>query len=269
MPETPLILVHGWAGSAESWRPITAALDGLGGYRVLSVRLPGSPGSASAAPPTIGAAAEELIALLRGLRAPAVLVGHSMGAQVTLRAHVGAPGAVLAEVVVDPAYGAFDDREAMMRWAQRIASGGHRALRAFFVEAGAGLPAADRAAMLADLRATPIPVIVSYLRSEYLDADAIGLMPASARIAARRVSPVLSLHSTLEGVQRERRLPHPPGSRTDAWLGNGHFLHLQDPRRFARLVDGWARRDAVRSHSGAGPDDARTINSVGSTTGPA
>ncbi|MDQ0615098.1 pimeloyl-ACP methyl ester carboxylesterase [Microbacterium sp. W4I4] len=268
MAKTHIVLVHGWAGSAESWRPITAELEAVGGYRVHAVRLPGSPGSASARPPTIRAAAEELAAMLCGIGEPAVLVGHSMGAQVTLRAHAAQPAAVLSEIVVDPAYGASDDRAAMTRWAERIASAGHVALREFFAAAGAGLQAADRAVLHADLLATPIPVIVSYLRSEYLDADAIGVMPASARIAARRIRPVLTVLSSMEGVELDRGLPHPPGSRMDLWLGHGHFLHLNNPRRFAQSIDEWVRDEAGRVHTGAGPEEARTITSVGSTTGP-
>lgn len=265
---TDIVLVHGWAGSAESWRPVVAALDALGGWRVHAIRLPGSPGSASAAPPTIGGAAAELAALLGALGRPAVLVGHSMGAQVTLRAHVSAPHMVLSEIVVEPAYGAPDGREAMRRWAERIESTGHASLTGFFDEAGAGLSQPDRAALHADLLATPVPVIASYLRSEYVDPEAIGLMPATARVASGRIRPVFAVHSSAEGAERESMLPHPSGSQTDLWLGYGHFLHLEDPHRFAELIAAWMRGAAVCGHSGAGPEDARTIRSVGSTTGP-
>lgn len=237
--ETNIVLVHGWAGSAEAWRPVTVELETHDGFRVHAVRLPGSPGSVSQAAPTIAAATEELAAFLHGLGEPCVLIGHSMGAQVTLRAHTGEPDAVISEIVVDPAYGASDDPEAMNRWAQRIASSGHAALVEFFDEAGAGLPAQDSAGLRADLFATPIPVIVSYLRSEYIDSDAIGLMPATAIAAARRTRPVLAVCSSAAAADRERRLSNPPGSRIDVWPGYGHFLHLENPCRFSDLIASW------------------------------
>lgn len=102
---TAVVLVHGWAGSAESWGPVAQLLKAEHGYSVHSMRLPGSPGGAGG-PATIPAGRDSLIALLRTLERPAVLVGHSLGAQVTLRAHAAAPSLVHSEIVIDPAYGA-------------------------------------------------------------------------------------------------------------------------------------------------------------------
>ena len=237
---TDIVLVHGWAGSAEAWDPVAACLAERRSFRVHAVRLPGSPGSDSSADRTIAAAAAEVEALIRALDAPAALVGHSMGAQVTTRAHTAAPDAVLTEVVLDPAYGAdADTRSEMAAWADDIASNGHAAVDGFFAEAIAGLAAADRERLRADLLATSPDTIARYLRSEYVDEDAIGLLPASARAAAMRTRRVLAVHSSLEGLAREQRLPSPRGSRIDVWQGHGHYFHLEDPERFASLLADW------------------------------
>lgn len=237
--QTTIVLVHGWAGSAESWEPVEQRLAAHRNFVVHGVRLPGSP-RGSDAPPTISSAVKELVALLRAMDAPAVLVGHSLGAQVTLRAHAEVPNQVLTEVVIDPAYGAAaEERDAMAQWAAQIEVLGHPAIAAFFTTAGSGLSTSDLARLQEDLHSTSPQTIASYLRSEYVDPDSVGLLPASASIAAQRRKPVLALHSSLDGVSRERKLPSPIGSRIEHWRGFGHYMHLQDPERFTDLIADW------------------------------
>lgn len=238
---TDIVLVHGWAGSAESWNPVAERLAESGAFRIHAVRLPGSPGSDPASEPSVSAAADGVVRLLRELDAPAVLVGHSMGGQVTMRAHIVAADSVLTEIVVDPAYGASaNSRSEMSAWADQIDADGHAAIEGFFQDAGARLSESDRRRIRSDLLATSPGAIAGYLRSEYVDEGAIGLLPASARVAAERRRPVLAVHSTMEGLAREQVLPSPRGSRIDVWAGYGHYLHLEDPVRFAALVTDWA-----------------------------
>lgn len=235
---TPVVLVHGWAGSAESWRPVEALLDETV-WSVVAVRLPGSPGGDSG-PATIARAAAQTVELLRDLGEPAVLVGHSMGAQVTMLAHGQAPECVRSEVVVDAAYaGDAESRPQMAEWATDIERHGLSRVSEFFVSATRGMSSAEAQRVQADLSATDPAVIASYLRSEYVDPDAIGLSPATERVARSRRKPVLSLHSTTESVQREASLFTPSGSVSQLWEGHGHYLHLEDPQRFVRVLDDW------------------------------
>ncbi len=241
---TPVVLVHGWAGSAESWQPIRDALDARA-WDAVAVRLPGSPGGDSG-PGTVARAARQLVSVLEGLQAPAVLVGHSMGAQVTLVAHGLVPHLVHSEVVVDAAYaGDADSRQEMADWATAIERDGLPRVADFFASATVGLSPTDAGRVLADLRATDPVTIASYLRSEYVDPDAIGLGPATERVAHARRQPVLSLHSTADSVRREASLFTPAGSVSELWEGHGHYLHLEDPRRFVRTLDAW--REAQRA----------------------
>lgn len=246
---TPVVLVHGWAGSAESWQPIRDALD-ASAWDAVALRLPGSPGGDSE-PATVARAARQLVSVLEGLPAPAVLVGHSMGAQVTLVAHGLVPHLVHSEVVVDAAYaGDADSRQAMADWAAAIERDGLPRVSEFFASATVGLSLLDAGRVLADLRATDPAVIASYLRSEYVDPDAIGLSPETERVARARRQPVLSLHSTAESVRREASLFAPSGSVSEMWEGHGHYLHLEDPRRFVRTLDAWrAAQRVARSDS--------------------
>jgi pimeloyl-ACP methyl ester carboxylesterase len=240
---TPIVLVHGWAGSAEAWHPIASRLAAQAAGPVIAIRLPGSPGAAGGRATTIPDAAAMLAATLRAQSAPALLVGHSMGAQVTLLAHAMAPQQVLGEVVVDPAYGASEATHAeMQEWASRIESEGHAAVEDFFASAAGNLKPDDHNRLLADFEATSPEVIAQYLRSEYVDPESIGFLPATRRAVALRSRPVLAIHSTDPGAMQERLLPAPPGSQVESWAGHGHFLHLELPDRFVETVVSWRRR---------------------------
>lgn len=240
---TPILLVHGWAGSAESWHPIVSRLRARVNGPVVAVRLPGSPGALEGGTPTIAGAAAMLAESLRAQASPALLVGHSMGAQATLLAHAITPESVLGEIVIDPAYGAsVTEHASMVEWASRIETQGHVAVHDFFASAAATLSPGDRDRLLADLRATPPAIIARYLRSEYTDSEAIGFLAATRRAAALRTRPVLAIHSTELGASREELLPAPPGSRIETWTGTGHFLHLELPDRFVETAVAWRRQ---------------------------
>jgi pimeloyl-ACP methyl ester carboxylesterase len=238
----PLILVHGWAGSAELWRSVLPALGEQGYHDVTAIRLPGSPGDESARPATVQAAAEQLIELVEGRAERPLLVGHSLGAQVTLLAHGALGERVAGEVVIDPAYCSDATGEAMDAWADRIELEGVPAVRGFFAAAsGTRMSAADKRQLLQDVEATSAETISSYLRSEYTSPDSIGLMERTVGAAARRVRPTLALHSTTTGEDCERGLLQPAGSHIEHWSGHGHYLHLEDPARFAATLAEWAQ----------------------------
>lgn len=234
-----VVLVHGWAGSAQSWAPVVRSLaDRNPGRSVLPVALPGSPGARNGFDRTIAGAVATVVDAVRGLDRAVVLVGHSMGAQVTLLAAARLGDAVLGEVVVDPAYGAAESsRAGMSEWASEIESDGHAAVRTFFESAlGQNLAQVDADRILADLSATEPADIASYLRSEYLEPGSIGLDPDTRLAAAHRTRPVLAIHSSAAAADYEEGLPAPAGSRVERWPGHGHFLHLEDPYRFAESI---------------------------------
>lgn len=243
----PIILVHGWAGSAEAWAPIAERLAAVHDGPIIELRLPGSPGAAPGFAPTIPAAVDLLTTEITRHDGPVILVGHSMGAQVTARAHASVPDRVVSEVVIDPAYGAdASTRQDMSVWADRISGEGHQAVMDFFRSASEQVAEPTGQRILEDVLATAPDVIAAYLRSEYVDDDAVGLLPATQQLAAQRVRPVLAIHSTPRGALRESELAAPKGSRTDVWGGYSHYLHLENPDRFvAELVRWCVETDAA------------------------
>jgi pimeloyl-ACP methyl ester carboxylesterase len=97
-----LVFAHGWQSDHSVWRDVIGALGP--GMRSVAVDLRGAGASASAGGPH---RLERYAADVRELSgaldiAPAVVIGHSMGATVALRLALDAPGAVRALVLVAP-----------------------------------------------------------------------------------------------------------------------------------------------------------------------
>lgn len=239
--DVPVILVHGWAGSARSWDSVFPALRAEGFENVVAVKLPGSPGATGHSDFTVRAAADDVARVAAESERPPLLVGHSMGAQITLLVHQIMGAALAGEIVIDPAYGSDSTPAENASWADRIEIGGHEVVREFFQSAvGHRMPLPDRKRVLDDVAATPADVIARYLRSEYAQADSIGLRARTEEAVKRRTRPVLAVHSTPSAAERESRLWSPEGSRVEVWEGHGHYLHLEDPKRFARSVAAWS-----------------------------
>jgi pimeloyl-ACP methyl ester carboxylesterase len=234
-----MLFVHGWGGSARSWDPIRRALSWVSGSAAID--LPGHAGAAGV--PTVPGAVASVLAALES-DGPAILVGHSLGGQVTALAHVERPDLVVAEVVIDPAYGHPDgDRPALEEWAGAIERAPSATVEAFVDGAfGPSTPPQVRTAVLHDLRATDPAAFVTYLRSEYLDPDAMGLESASAAVLSRRTRPCLAVYSTATAAAFERRIGT---ANILVWPGHGHYLHLEDPARFAGDLRAWL--DALAS----------------------
>ncbi|MBZ2199449.1 alpha/beta fold hydrolase [Occultella gossypii] len=228
-----ILFVHGWGGSARSWDPIRQALSWQRGSAAID--LPGHAGAAGV--PTVPGAVASVLAALES-DGPAILVGHSLGGQVTALAHVTRPDLVVAEVVIDPAYGHPDgDRAALEEWAGAIEKAPSATVETFVEGAfGPSTPTDVRTAVLDDLHGCDPAAFVTYLRSEYLDPDAIGLESASVGVLARRTRPTLAVYSTATAAAFDRRT-----GATDilVWPGHGHYLHLEDPARFAGDLRSW------------------------------
>lgn len=100
---TPLVLIHGLAGSIEAWEPLLALLAAE--RRTLALDLPGhgesdKPLDRSYAPDALRAVIEDVLAAHDIARA--VWIGNSIGGQIALGAAIaGAPG-VAAAVLINP-----------------------------------------------------------------------------------------------------------------------------------------------------------------------
>jgi pimeloyl-ACP methyl ester carboxylesterase len=124
-----LVLVHGMAASLHDWDALVPALV-RAGYRVLAVDLPGhgdSPKSKDLQAYTIPAmyAAFEIWLCNLGLKAPFVLIGHSLGGYVSMEFSLRHPEMVAGVVLVNPLYKAAQLSLPLRIWRRRPNLGMH------------------------------------------------------------------------------------------------------------------------------------------------
>lgn len=144
-------------------------------------------------------------------------------------------------VVIDPAYGA-DDAE--MRQCPAVLAdlrtrgtdaGVDFVDRAFAGALGSALHESARTRM----SHTPGPVLADLYESMYLSPGSIGSGQAARAFLPTIGKPCLSLYSTEYAADFARSIGWPPGSAIEVWPGTTHYLHQEDPARFAKLVRTW------------------------------
>lgn len=98
----PLVLLHGLTGRAQHALDVMSALQADWHIYAPDLRGHGKSGRAADNAYDIGAYSRDLIAFLKLLGEPAVLVGHSLGALTAIGAAAGYPAGVRAAVLLDP-----------------------------------------------------------------------------------------------------------------------------------------------------------------------
>jgi pimeloyl-ACP methyl ester carboxylesterase len=139
----PIVFLHGVTGRWQSWLPTMTALAADWRVYGLDFRGHGLSGRAAGAYRAVDYAADVIAFLRRRVETPAVLVGHSLGAIVSIAVAADAPAAVRAAVLEDPPLGAFDDQSL----ADRPERGPFTAMRDL---AAAGMPREQLFAALAE-----------------------------------------------------------------------------------------------------------------------
>lgn len=126
--QTPVLLVHGWAGSAKLW---TATLEEApDGYSYRALDLPGFGSAASLdGPYSYDSLLEFLIDAMGDAPGPAVLVGHSLGAMLAQDAALLRPERIAALVLANsqPRFEAVSLPAASLRRVASIVDGRSRA----------------------------------------------------------------------------------------------------------------------------------------------
>jgi pimeloyl-ACP methyl ester carboxylesterase len=231
-----IVFVHGWTCDTSSWREQMPAFDD--NYRVIALDLPGHGQSGS---PADGQFSMELFArAVEAVRAEAgaekiVLVGHSMGAPVIRRYALDFPEHVAGLVAVD---GSLD-------------------VRGFAGRAGG--PAAVAFSVTPALRENMIrgmfvPETSPDLQQHILDmmlgapeATASGAMAAmfGQRVEAGEVIEAPSLAvvagtAQLPNVESMREIV--PNFEAAQVPGTGHFLMMEKPDEFNRLLAGFLEK---------------------------
>lgn len=228
-----LLFVHGWQGDRSVWDRVTGALGS--GTRAISVDLRGSGESKEAPGPyTVERFAEDLGELIVGLDfAPAVVIGHSMGAKIAVHLAAKSPELVaalvlLAPVPIGPAEfsekgSAFlrstvDDPAAARTWLSRMFDeSGSDALE----HACASGARASRAAMLESFD--------SWTGADFSDAAHAITVPTLV-IAPDRDNPEM---------QNARVAALIPNARFTLLAGAGHYGQLERPAEVAELIRGF------------------------------
>jgi pimeloyl-ACP methyl ester carboxylesterase len=225
----PVVFVHSAAGTTAHWQ---AQLDHLRRTRrALAIDLRGHGRSA---PPRdgdyrIASLADDLRVVLETLALPrVVLVGHSLGG-VVCAAFAGAhPRRVAGLFLLDPASDGRQIPGAVMKeMMASLHADAHAATEAYWTGMLAPSPAAVRARLMKDLRATSAPAIIGPLQ-DLLVFDPITPLsryagPRLAVITAANETPA-ALHAQIPGFP-VRKMP------------TGHWVQLDDPEGVNRLID--------------------------------
>lgn len=243
----PIILLHGFTGSAASWEPVVARLAGA--TRVITPDLLGH--GRSDAPPNpepygMGACVRQLLALADALEAPqADWLGYSMGGRIAMHVALQAPRRVRRLVLESASPGIPDPRLRSERAAQdlmladRIEQDGVEA----FVDWWMAQPLFATQRRLGDAwwsrsreerLAHPAHGLAQTLRGL-----SVGLQDNLAPKLAKLDLPTLLVSGaedakyTAQLAQLARRMPR---ARQVAVAGAGHTVHAEQPEAFADEV---------------------------------
>lgn len=234
-----VVLLHGWScdGADWSWLASDLAVD----HQVVIVDLRGHGRSTNAVDP-YGAEvlAHDVAEVLQHLAIDhAVVVGHSMGGIVGSALAVEFSQRVSALIMVDPRYGALDERAA-----QTHANMEHdplgTALAVFARGYVADSPAWQRFWHERRLHAMPPSAIATTFTAMW-GPNTLGRRSAAEPYLVQRQCPILAVYAgvSAEAAEWERSLTHGPHDQVVVWDTAGHFLHQERPEEFALLVRDW------------------------------
>ena len=250
----PLVLLHGFTGSTETWAPLRTSLGTA--HRIIAIDLPGHGRSSAPAEPAryaLDRFADDLARVLDTLRTERVaLLGYSLGGRAALRfalRHADRLAALVLESVspgiVEPARRA-ERLASDLALAAAIERDGIHAFverweRLPLWESQRVLPEATRALLRAQ-RETNLPAgLANSLRGAGAGADE----PVLARLSTITV-PVLLIAGALDphyaalGRLMEQAFPR---AQLTVVPGAGHAVHLEQPDLFAASVTAFLRDD--------------------------
>lgn len=233
---TPVVFVHGLTLDRRTWRPVIDQLDGS----VTSVAIDLSAhGGSGGEPASLESVAERIHQLLQtlGVERP-VVVGHSMGA--------GIAGLYVSE---HPARGVVlvDQATEILPFAQMLHQVAPMLRGPAFgqvwlgIENSLGLDRIPEPArtLVLDTHTVRQDVVLGYW-DQVLTTEPAELQAWIDDMAARIQVPCLAVFGRpATGGERER-LGRMPAAQIEEWAGDGHFVHLVDPGRFAARLRAFA-----------------------------
>jgi 2-succinyl-6-hydroxy-2,4-cyclohexadiene-1-carboxylate synthase len=243
----PVVLLHGFTGSSETWTPLRAQLDAT--HRVIALDLPGHGRSSAPEAPAryaLDRFADDLARVLDALGVErTALLGYSMGGRAALRAARRHPERIAALVLESTSPGIVDPvvRATRVRADEALADAIERDGVPAFVEWWERLPLWDSqrslsAQVRANLRAQREANVPRGLANSLRGAGAGVDHSMLDRLADVDV-PTLLIAGALDtayvghGRQMQRLLPH---ARLSVVPNAGHAVHLERPELFAAEI---------------------------------
>jgi 2-succinyl-6-hydroxy-2,4-cyclohexadiene-1-carboxylate synthase len=253
----PLLLLHGFTGSHETWRPLVDDLTR--NHLVITLDLPGHGSSQLPASPdwTFASVIDDLAWIIKSLPGgTADVVGYSMGGRLALALAIRHPERVRRLVLESASPGIADDQERAARkradeqLAARILSDGLEAFVAHWErlpmwESQATLPASIRERQRRIRLGHSAAGLAASLR-----ATGSGAQPSYWDRLVELTRPVL-LVAGAKDLKFSRIASRMHGTIPDAWLeivpSAGHAVHLEQPERYVQLISRFLHRSDSRA----------------------
>ena len=240
-PNPVLVFVHCWSCDRHLWDEQVAHFAQR--YRVVTLDLAGHGDSGQGRKDwTIPAFGQDVASVVRALDLRRViLIGHSMGGAVILEAARVLPGRVVGLVPVDPTLNVvkvadFKETDATMG----AFRADYKTAIAKFLRGAMFAPTTDPKLIekiVAQAQARPPEIAIAALAHTF-SHDA---RPALAETKAPLHSINGSRYSTdVQGIQR-----YAPQYRMTSMAVKGHYLMLEDPQQFDRILEGVLREMAT------------------------
>jgi len=250
----PLLLLHGFTGSTETWTGFRSTLDSH--FRVIAVDLPGHGLSSAPDDParySLDRLADDLAIVLDALDVNyASVFGYSMGGRAGLRFALAHPDRVSSLVLESTSSGIHDEAARLERveadntLANMIEKGGIDAFVARWEklpmwESQSALPDAGRSELRAQRLANNPRGLANSLRGAGAGADP-PLLDRAAGIVARTL--VLAGELDTHYIEHGRRLAAAiPGAELRIIPNAGHAIHLEQPDAVISEITAFARVD--------------------------
>jgi pimeloyl-ACP methyl ester carboxylesterase len=226
---TPVVFLHGLTFDRRTWRPIVDRLDGA--VRSIAIDLPahGESGGSPADLDEVAAQIHELLESL-GVESP-IVVGHSMSAGIAGFYAAAYPTSGVVMVDSGPEIRPFAELVKRLEPALRGPQFSE-VWRTFEESLGLDrIPEPTRSLVL-ETHTVDQNVVLGYwdflLRNDPIVAQEL----IDAIVRATEV-PVLGVFGRAVTPGERERFERTPDAELEEWAGDGHFVHLVDPDRFA------------------------------------
>ena len=226
---TPVVFLHGLTFDRRTWRPVIDQLDGS--VTSIAIDLPAH-GDSGGEPTLLESVTEQIRRLLEALDVERpVVVGHSMAAAIAGLYAAAHPTRGI--VLVDQATEVLPFAQTLHQIAPMLRGPAFDQIWPN-IENSLGLDRIPEPArtLVLDTHKVKQDVVLGYW-DQVLSTDPAELQAWIDTKAARIRAPCLAVFGRPATDGERDRLGHLPDAQIEEWVGDGHFVHLVNPERFA------------------------------------